>query len=241
LKLPTGALMDNFKVAIMQPYFFPYIGYWQLINSVDTFVLFDDVNYIKKGYINRNSILLNNAPHKITLEINQASQNKKINELMIGNNRLKLIKTIEMAYKKAPFFDEVFQLIESILKNNEDRLELYLLDMIKDVSAHLEIKTKFIQSSQLSNNKLLKSEDKIIDIASLLNATHYVNAIGGQELYDKEKFNSSHLELNFIRNKGLDYNQYDKNSFSPNLSIIDVLMFNSKQDINKMLNNFELI
>ena len=110
-------------LAIMQPYLFPYIGYWQLLNAVDTFVLYDDVNYINKGYINRNSILVDGKAQQFTLELINASQNKLINEIEIGNNSKKLLKTITQSYIKAPFFEDIITLIEEILTKYPDLIE----------------------------------------------------------------------------------------------------------------------
>src|SRR5690606_19151193 len=110
------------KIAIMQPYLFPYIGYWQLINAVDTFVIYDDVSFINKGYINRNYILLSGKPQRFTLELSKASQNKLINEIEVGNNQNKILRTISFSYKKAPFYKKAFSLIEDIFQQKEKNL-----------------------------------------------------------------------------------------------------------------------
>lgn len=228
------------KLAVMQPYFFPYIGYWQLIAAVDTFVIYDDVNYIKKGFINRNSILVNNAGHLLILELVGASQNKKINEIDVGGNTLKILKTIELSYKKAPYFENVFPLIQEILKNEEKNLAQFLISSIRKICTYLEIKTNISISSELIKNNDLKGQDKILDICGVLQAKQYINAIGGQELYQNKAFSQQSMELLFIKNKAIDYQQF-KLPFIPNLSIIDVLMFNDKGQINQYLTEFELI
>ena len=228
------------KLAIMQPYFFPYTGYWQLISAVDTFVIYDDVNYIKKGYINRNSILVNNTGHLLILELIGASQNKKINEIDVGGNTLKILKTIELSYKKAPYFENIFPLIQEILKNEEKSLAQFLIFSIRKICAYLEIKTTISVSSELIKNNDLKGQDKILNICDVLQARQYFNAVGGQELYQKEAFSQQNIELLFIKNKSTDYQQYQL-PFMPNLSIIDVLMFNDKEHIKQYLTEFELI
>ena len=123
----------------MQPYFFPYIGYWQLLSVADTFVIYDDVNFIKQGYINRNSILVGNEAQKITLEVIGASSNRLINEVQVGNNTKKLLKGIDQAYKKAPEYEKVFPLIQSVLENQEKNLAKFLGNLIQKISTYLDI------------------------------------------------------------------------------------------------------
>lgn len=227
-------------VAIMQPYIFPYIGYWQLINAVDTFVIFDDVNYIKKGYINRNSILVANKSQQITFELIGASQNKLINEIDIGNNSHQILKNIERHYKKAPYFNHVYSLIQNILTQNEKNLAKFIGYSLKKISNYLDINTHFLYSSEIKKNSDLKAQDKIIDIAKRLDATNYINAIGGQSLYTKQKFQENNISLSFLKSELCEYKQFKK-EFVPYLSIIDILMFNNIDEIKCMLNKYTLI
>ncbi len=225
------------KLAIMQPYFFPYIGYWQLISSVDNFVIYDDVNYIKKGYINRNSILGNNGEQPITLELNKASQNKKINEIEVGNNKKKLLKTLYFSYKKAPYFKKIYPLIESIFHKNENNLAKFLGFSLKEMSSYLDIKCNFIYSSDIDKNNLLTGEERILEICKTLQATQYINTIGGKTLYKKESFLKNNLEIFFLESQPILYVQF-QTPFLPNLSILDILMFNSKPMVLKYLKNY---
>jgi hypothetical protein len=224
----------------MQPYLFPYIGYWQLIHSVDIFIIYDDVNFIKKGYINRNKILVSGKTLQFTLELLGASQNKSIHEIEVGHNTQKLLKTIEMAYKKTPFFNEVFPIISTILNSDEKNLAKFIGNSIKIISNHFELDTKIIYSSDIKKDNNLKGQDKIIDICKKLNAKTYINAIGGRELYNKEVFKQNNIELNFLETEIIKYKQLNT-EFIPYLSIIDILMFNSKHNIQQMLNNYRLI
>ena len=228
------------KIAIMQPYLFPYIGYWQLINAVDTFVIYDDVSFIKKGYINRNAILIGGKSQQFTLELIGASQNKLINEIEIGNNSKKILKTIGMSYKKAPYFDIVFPIIEDVINQNEKNLAKFIGYSLEIFSTYLEINTNFIYSSNIEKNNDLKAQDKIIDISKKLSATNYINAIGGQELYDKDKFQENNITLKFLDTQITEYKQF-KNDFISHLSIIDIMMFNSVCEIKKILYNNTLI
>lgn len=223
----------------MQPYLFPYIGYWQLINAVDTFVIYDDVNFIKQGYINRNSILDKDKAQQVTLELIGASSNKYINEIEIGDNRKKFLKTIQQNYIKALFYKDVISLIEEIINNQEKNLARFIGYSLEKISNYLEIYTKFIYSSDIGKDNNLKAQDKVIDICKNLNTQRYINAIGGEELYNKKVFKENGIELNFLKPELIEYKQF-KNKFVPYLSIIDVLMFNSIDEIKNMLRMCEL-
>ena len=228
------------SIAIMQPYFFPYIGYFQLIKAVDVFIIYDDVNYINKGYINRNSILVNRQAHKITLALLGASQNKLINEIEISNNGSKILKTIEMAYKKAPFFNEVFSILNNIFTNKEKNLAKFIGDSLQVITSSLGLSANFLYSSEIEKNNTLTAQYKIIEICKKLGITTYVNAIGGQQLYDLVTFKKHNIDLFFIKSQSQQYKQF-KNVFVPNLSIIDILMFNERSHILSMLEQYELL
>lgn len=233
-------MQSKMRIGIMQPYFFPYIGYFQLFKAIDTFIIYDDVTYIKQGWINRNRILLNGKDFMITLMLNGASSFKLINEIEIGHNKNKLIKTIEHAYKRAPYFDHIFPLLQELITLDESNLAKYLLFSIKKLVNHLGIDVKVLISSGIEKNNLLKGDDKVIDICLKQKATHYINAIGGQNLYQKEKFEAHGLTLNFLKSGDITYKQTDTD-FVPWLSIIDVMMFNSPDEIQLMLCNYELV
>jgi len=231
------------KVAIMQPYFFPYIGYFQLINIVDVFVVFDDVNYIKKGWINRNRILINGESSLFSLSLQKASQNKLINEIFIYNdtdNKNKLVKKIKHAYAKAPYFKSIFPLLEEIILYDENNFTIYVKNSIEKIKDFLDIDTKLLFSSEIDKNNELKGQEKIIDICKNIGADNYINPIGRIELYSKQEFKKNSIKLNFIKSKNIKYKQFD-NEFVPQLSIIDLLMFNSKEEIKGFLERYELL
>jgi len=234
---------SNIKIAIMQPYFFPYLGYWQLISAVDKFVVFDDVNYIKRGWINRNRILLNGKDYLFTLPLKGASQNKLINEIEVdGLNKWveKFVQTIEAAYKKAPQYISVFDLLCRCFEYEEYNLSAFVTNSIKAVCSYLYIKTEIIPTSTIYDTRELKKDEKILSICRQEKATGYINPAGGQELYDKEKFLQNGIELSFLKMKSFKYRQFD-NEFIPALSIIDVLMFNEKEEVQKYLLKYELL
>lgn len=231
------------KVAIMQPYFLPYIGYFQLINAVDIFLIYDDVNYIKRGYINRNSILVNGAANLFSISLKDVSQNKLINEISIDTEsswKKDLLKTLEHSYKKAPHFEVVFPLVESIINHPETNLAKFIANTLREVCNYLHIDTKIIVSSEIEKDNSLKGQDKILEISKKLKADEYINAIGGMELYDRNAFSNEGIALNFIKTQPINYSQF-KNEFIPWLSIIDVMMFNSSNDVKTLLNRYELV
>jgi len=226
------------KLAIMQPYLFAYIGYWQLINEVDTFVIFDDVNFIKRGYINKNYILMGGKSHRFSLELIKPSQNKLINETKIVGNFTKLLKTFEMAYKSAPYFKNIIPLIEIVLNQKERNLAKFIGNSLMLISSYLELDTKFIYSSDMDLDNSLKGQRKILDICKNLKATNYINSIGGIQLYDKKIFLEENITLSFLKTELAEYKQYE-NKFVPYLSIVDILMFNSIFSIKIMLKKFK--
>ena len=229
------------KLGIMQPYFFPYIGYFQLIKAVDKFVFYDDVTYIKNGWINRNRILLQNQAHYITVHIKGASSHKFINEIEIIDNRYKLRKTILSAYSKAPYFKEIWWLIEEVLEFETKNISQLAQYSVIQISKYLGINADFeVSSKDYMKTRNVKFEDRLIAICSINNALEYINPIGGIELYKKSNFMREGIKLSFLKPQPVDYNQFG-NAFVQNLSIIDVLMFNPISKIQRMLNSFELL
>ena len=228
------------KVAIMQPYFFPYIGYFHLIKSVDEFVIYDNIQYTKKGWINRNRILSNGEDKILTIPIKKDSDYLNIQDRIIadswGNDKNKLLNIISNSYKKSPQFNNIFPIVHECLSSLEVNLFKFILNSLTILNSYLEIKTKIITSSDISIDHSLKSQDKVMAICKNLKATTYVNAIGGQELYNIEDFSNKDIKLKFVKSNPLVYKQY-KNEFIPWLSILDVLFFNDKKDIIKYLNN----
>lgn len=231
------------KLAIMQPYIFPYIGYFQLIKAVDKFVLYDDVNFINRGWINRNRILVNGKDSMFTIPLKDASQNKLINEIDVNwddNWKSKFLKTIEQSYKKAPFYVQILPIIEKTINLERNKFSEIIEQNLRLICEYLDIKTEIIHSSTIYQNIDKKAQERILDICLQEKANHYINPIGGLELYDKEVFAKENMQMNFIKSLPVEYKQF-KNEFVPWLSIIDVLMFNSKENINEFLNNYELI
>lgn len=228
------------KLAIMQPYLFPYLGYFQLIRAVDAFVVYDDVNYIKGGWINRNNILAQGKAQLFTLELEGARHNKLINEVAVGGKPGKLLKTIQQSYCKTPQFAAAFPLVEGILMQPEKNLARFLDHGLRQICDYLGLHPKWHISSTLKKDNALRGQDKILAICEELGATHYINVPGGKALYDKEAFASRGMQLSFIQPKPVAYRQFG-NEFAPNLSIIDVMMFNDRAQCTKLLEEYELV
>ncbi len=234
------------KVAIMQPYLFPYIGYFQLINAVDTFVFYDDVNFIKSGWIHRNRVLIKGEPKYFSVPLsNQSSfieiSKTEINEKLYETRNSQFLKSLQINYSKAPFFQETFNLVESVLKTTKKTIADLAIDSTKEICNYLSITSKFKKSSMhFSETPHLKGGERLIEMCKMLESKSYINPIGGLELYDKKIFKEQGLDLLFLKSNPIVYKQFS-NEFIPNLSIIDVLMFNSKEQVREMLNQYELV
>jgi len=227
------------KTAIMQPYLFPYLGYFQLICAVDKFVLFDDVQWIR-GWINRHNILCHDKEKLVTLAVENHSGRCSINEVTIDSSaKENYLTLIESAYKKAPFFSDIFAIVKNILGYEENNLSKFILNSLQTLSDTLEIDTEFLQSSKIEYNRGAIASDKLIEITKSLGAKTYVNTIRGEKLYNKEDFLTSNLELKFLGRKIKPYKQF-KADFVPYLSIIDVLMFNGIEETKQLVKEFDL-
>ena len=230
------------KIAVMQPYLFPYIGYFQLIFEVDVFVSLDDVNYINRGWINRNRLLINGSAQYFTVPLLKSSQNKKIKDLHVALDekwKRKFLKTIEFNYKNAPYYSAVKSVIEDALNFDSPVLSVFVLNTITTVLKYLGVKKRIIQSSVGFENNDLIGAERIIDICKAENCDHYINPIGGVELYDKIYFESQGVKLNFLKSKQITYKQFDE-EHQPWLSIIDVLMHNPVERVLKHLEEYTL-
>ena len=232
------------KVGIMQPYLFPYIGYFQLINAVDKFVIHDDVQYIKGGWINRNRIQINDRDYLFTFSLKKDSSLKNINTRFLSDQFVKekihFLRLIQNNYKRSPFLQEVHDLLLQILDYKELNISSFIVNSLSQICKYLEIRTPIYISSNLKKNNKLKGQDRVIDICKTFKTTTYINPIGGKILYSKDVFKKNKMSLFFLQTKNIIY-EHNNQPFIPNLSIIDVLMFNSKDEMKKILKNFELV
>ena len=226
------------KLGVMQPYFMPYIGYFQLMKAVDKYVVYDDVNYIKGGWVNRNHILINGEKEMFTVTLKKASQNKLFNEIVIGDDFKKLMKTLQLNYSKAVNFDQTMTLMKRIISFSDKRLAAFIANSFREIFSYLSIDTEILMSSDIPKDNSLRGKDKIFQLCEILGADTYYNAIGGQNLYDKKEFSEHGIVLNFVDTIPKVYSQLRTKDFVPYLSMIDVLMNNTKDEVNDLLDSF---
>lgn len=231
------------KIAVMQPYFMPYIGYFQLIAAVDTFVVYDNIKYTKKGWINRNRLLLNGADTIFSLPLKKDSDylDVKQRELAADFDRKKLLNQFKGAYNRAPYFATTFPLLERIINIQESNLFSYLHHSLLEVCSYLDIDTEIRISSSIDIDHNLKGKDKVLAICKATDADTYINAPGGLELYSKDEFQANGIDLKFIQPNLFEYKQFEA-PFIPWLSIVDVLMFNPVNDLRTVIHShYELM
>lgn len=217
----------------MQPYVFPYMGYFQLYNAVDLFISLEDVNFIKRGWINRNQILVNGKPQYITFPVKNISQNRHINQHYIEEWEKPwsddMLKTISVNYKNAPFYKEVFPVIEKIFdRKGSDNLASFALHTITEFGKHLGIDTD-VTWSLIYPKFNFSGQDRIVNICNKVGATTYINPIGGRELYTQKDFGN--INLRFIKRLDMEND----------LSIIDIVMRRGWKDTKTLLNQYKLI
>ena len=240
-QVPNGDA-DKVRLGIMQPYFLPYIGYWQLLSAVDSFVLYDNIQYTKKGWINRNRFLLNGQDALFTIPLKRDSDYLDVVHRWVADDfdGTKLLRQLESSYRKAPFFNEAFPVFAEIINNPERNLFEYIRDSIERVAAYLAIGTPIIVSSSVDIDHSLRGEEKVIATCRSLGAKIYINTIGGKQLYSVSTFKENGIDLQFIETNPLSYQQFG-GEFVSNLSIVDVMMFNSRKSIVAMLAEFTLV
>jgi len=228
-------------LAVMQPYVFPYIGYFQLIHSADKFVFLDDVSFIKQGWINRNRILVHGQVHTFSVPVVDASSHRKINQTKIlhTNWQNKLIQTVSQSYKRAPQYQEVMPLVERVFTSRAVTISELAIESVESVCQYLSMSTSFARSSALYCDDHLRGQERILSICIQEAANVYVNAPGGRPLYSREVFSEKGVDLRFIRTLTSEYRQFSE-SFVNNLSMIDVLMFNDKVTTLSFLERFEI-
>jgi hypothetical protein len=229
-------------IAIMQPYFLPYIGYYQLLAAVDKFIILDDVNYINRGWINRNRLLLNGKPHTFTVPLRGASQNRLILDIELvseTNWRDKLIRTIRQAYGHAPCYSDTSLLLERVINYPSTTLDQFLRNSLREIVNYLSIDVEIVGTSRVYGNQNLKGAERILDICRQEHADIYINPIGGIDLYNRASFLEHGIHLNFLRARPVDYPQ-GKSQHVPWLSILDVLMFNEVPAIQQLLAEIDL-
>ena len=228
----------------MQPYFFPYIGYFQLINAVDEFVIYDNIEFVKKGWINRNRILVNGIDEYISLPLKKDSDYLHVKDRLLADmwdiERKKMLNRITESYRKAPYFKETYEVLEKCIMFEDRNLFKFILHSVQILLQYLNIDTKLVVSSFIPIDHQLKSDEKVMAICKERGANIYINPIGGLELYNKERFSVHNIELQFQKANYITYTQFN-NEFIPWLSIIDVMMFNDIESIKEKISLYTLI
>lgn len=229
-------------LGIMQPYFLPYIGYWQLLAAVDRFVVYDNIEFTKKGWINRNRFLRNGTDAIFTVPLKKASDALTVAERTLADDfdPAMLLNPLIAAYRKAPFFSAVFPVIEKVIAATPRNLFEYLHHGLKVIAEYLDIRTPVVVSSTVDIDHTLKAERKVLALCEALGATRYINSVGGRELYSARAFAERGIELRFLQSRPVPYPQYN-HPFVPALSIVDVMMFNSGDTVRGMLGAYDLV
>ena len=205
------------KIAVMQPYFLPYLGYFQLIAAVDRFVFYDDVNFMKKGWVNRNQLLHRGEKRLFSIPLSGASQNRRINEIPLAIDsrwRHKFFRTIESSYSRAPNYESTVGWLSSLLGAEYDNIGELAKASVKSVCSIVGLSTELVDSSSKYGNVNLKGQERILDICLRENSKIYVNAQNGRHLYDPLSFQSRDIELRFISPTLKPYVDADKLSWT---------------------------
>lgn len=228
----------------MQPYLFPYVGYFQLIDSVDEFVLYDNVNFIKKGWINRNNIAVNGRPHLFSVPVKNKSQNLVIRDVEIDNQsfskwRKKFLKTLQMSYGKAQNFDQAFEIVNLCL-SEKSHISALCRDSLTILCEYLEIKANISEASSLPVKKKVGKVENLVGLCNHLGATKYINAPSGKSLYDKEAFSKRGISLEFLQPSVKEYTQTNSKFFMKNLSVIDIIMNCKRSECKDLISGYSI-
>jgi len=231
------------KLAIMQPYAFPYLGYFQLISAVDLFVLYDDVAFIKQGWINRNVLGARQGPQRFTLPVCKPRLGQPIAAIELYRaqaNKRRLLATIESLYRRAPCYDQVRPVRETAIGDEEENLALYIEHGLEILNEYLGIETPLVRSSKRHADCRAKGEARVIEICRAEGAGTYINAEGGRHLYDEAAFRRQGIDLRFLVHEPRPYRQ-NRSGFMPRLSVIDAMMFNSPAELAQLLAGYRLV
>ncbi len=232
------------RLALMQPYLFPYIGYFQLMAAVDKFVCYDDVNFIKQGWINRNRLLCQDKAQFFSVPIRDRSSFRPINQTEIatepGDWPTAMVKRFESCYRKAPHFSSVFPILEEVFTSPPRLISELAIRSIKVVQKHLGISTSFVETSAGYENSHLRGQERVLSICLREKATIYINPPGGKELYSPQAFAEHDIAFKLIQTRPIGYPQFT-DGFQSNLSIVDVMMFNSVDRVREYLKEYDLI
>jgi hypothetical protein len=229
------------SIAVYQPYFFPYLPYWQLLAAVDVFVIGDAYQYKARGFINRNTILLNHAPHRVTMSLKGASPSRRIGEIDVLDDFAKFRRTLAHAYGRAPFHADAMAVIDPILDHPDKNLARFLGNQVRAVSRYVGLSTEIVYMSELGLDSTCGSkEQRLRDCVKRLGAGAIINPAGSIPLYAPAEFEPHGIALRFLRPHAITYPQANR-EFVPGLSLIDAMMCNSRQSLAALLDSYDII
>lgn len=234
------------KLGIMQPYFFPYIGYFQLINYADKWVVFDVVQFIRHGWINRNRILKPSEGWQyITVPLKKYRRETPIKDILISGEtdwQDRIFRQLEHYKKKAPYYSQVLDYLEDCFSSKDTNILDLNIISLKKTCKYLGIKFDYSVFSEmnLEIDPVSHPGEWALKISEALNASEYVNPPGGREIFNKKQFEEANIDLNFLEVNLKEYNQR-RSTFEDGLSMIDVMMFNSPEEINEFLDDYSII
>lgn len=221
------------KLAILQPSYIPWIGYFEQIVNVDIFVFYDDVQYTKNDWRNRNKIKTLDGSSWLSIPI-KSSTSKKINEVLIDDTKnwqTKHLKSLKQYYSKSKYFEDIYPLLEKNINSDINSISTLSIDIIKDIVKYLKIDTKFYLSSDLDIGG--DKNNRLINICKHFNASSYYTGLAAKDYIDEELFKKNNIELVYQEYKHPSYEQLH-GDFLPYLSIID-LLFNHGRDSKKII------
>ncbi len=231
------------RVGIMQPYFLPYIGYFQLINLCDKFVIYDDIQFMKRGWINRNRILARGQPLTVTIPVAKDSDFLDICRREVAGDFKsdKMMNIFRESYRGAPFWTKQEQMLGEVLGSSDRNLFGFVANSLRELVGRLEIDTELVVSSTLDVDPELAGQDRVVATCQAIGATDYVNPIGGRELYTRSYFAERGIELSFLKSKLTPYDQGGA-PWVEALSIIDAMMFVEPVELTERIHgDFELL
>jgi len=225
-----------------QPYFLPYLPYWQLIYASDVFLIADDFNFIENSWITRNRLLIQGTPHYFHLDVSKQSSNKPISDLSLAPQskcKDKLLRQLFLEYRHSKNFDDAYSLLEFILSYPDNNLARFISNSILIILEYLEIKTTVHYTSEYHPDDHLKNKDKVVWFCNQCSADSLINLPGGRELYDPSYFLEHGIDIKFINSSFPRYHQ-KSSTFIPGLSILDIIMNCSRTEVQDMLPAFSL-
>lgn len=221
----------------------PYLGYFQLMSAVDLFVLYDDAAFIKQGWINRNVLGARHGPQRFTLPVCRPRLGQPIAEVKLYRaeaSKRRLLATIESLYRRAPYYERARPVLEAAAGAEEENLALYIEHTLHVLHAHLGIETPLVRSSERHAELRAKGQARVIEICRAEGADTYINAEGGRQLYDEAPFRHQGIDLRFLVHEPRPYRQ-NRGEFMPRLSIIEAMMFNSQEELTRLLAAYRLV